>query len=204
MSHHRGTRILGNRELLRQLRREIAHEHTEISARNTSLRPQLRKDFLHRIHRNREPDSLGALIDRIIDSDDLTFKVHQRATGITGVNRRVRLKVLRPGQILDLPLLRRNDPVSNGVSLTERIPHRDDILTDLERIGVTHYQRNHIALAAHLDQGEVKLRIPPHHFAISRLFVRLLGELDLDLIGARDDVVVRQDEATRIDDEAGS
>src|SRR5205823_2737598 len=80
----------------------------------------------------------------------------------------------------------------------ERVADRDDPLADQHAVGVTQLHGRQVGRALDLDQRDVRLRVAADHL---RLVLLAGGEPDEDLVGVLDDVVVRDDEALRVDDE---
>ena len=76
------------------------------------------------------------------------------------------------------------------------------MLTDQERVGIAEVDRRE-ALAAVLDaqHREIGARVLEDEV---RIELALVGERDLDLVGVLDDVIVGDDEAGGVDDDAGA
>src|SRR5262249_28532695 len=83
----------------------------------------------------------------------------------------------------------------------EGVADGEDMLADTESIARSEHGRGKPLRAFDLEEGEIDFRIAPDYFGSE---LALVSELDADLVGAIDDVFVRNDIAARIDDEAGT
>ena len=82
------------------------------------------------------------------------------------------------------------------------LPIGDHGLADLHRVGIRKLQRNErLRGKVDVQERDVGGRIDAHE---GRLHVLSIREPDLDLLGALDDVVVRDDVAVLVDHEAGA
>src|SRR5205814_9003743 len=81
----------------------------------------------------------------------------------------------------------------------EGIAVRDHPLTHLQIIGVAERHRDEIRGAVDLDERDMRFLIAPDDLRLERLAGR---QLDDDLVGVLDHVVVGGDEAGGVDDEA--
>ena len=102
----------------------------------------------------------------------------------------------------DQPLQRADDAGGRRAVEAERIADRDDRVADPHVVGVAERQRGEGARArVDPEDGEVRRRIGADELGLDRVAVR---EADADRVGAFDDVVVRDDVAGLVDDEAGA
>ena len=181
-----------------------------MNARSTlPRRDQLRDDLLHRVGRHREADAdvAGRAVrrrDLRVDADHLRLVVEQRAARVAGVDGRVGLDDVVDREAVrrrDRALLHGTDDAGGGGPVEpERIPDRDDRIADPHVVGVTELQRRQAA-GTRLDpeDGDVGGGICADDLRLQRVLIR---EADLDLVGALDHVVVRDDVAGLVDHEA--
>ena len=103
----------------------------------------------------------------------------------------------------DLPLQRADDAGGDRPVLAERVADRDDRVADLHEVRVRRATSGVSARDAslHLEHGDVGGGIAADDRRRQPLVVR---EADLDAARALDDVVVRDDVAGLVDDEAGA
>ncbi len=160
----------------------------------------------HHVRRDRKADALrtaGAREDRGVDADQAAGKIDQRAAGIAGIDRGVGLD---EELVVGDPDLgaghRRHDAVGDGLADAERIADGEHHVADLQRVGIAEIGRGE-ALAAVLDaqHGEIGARILEDEIGVE---FALVGESDLDLVRILDDVIVGDDEAGGVDDDAGA
>ena len=168
----------------------------------------LRNDVLDGVGGNREPDadvpgSRVAGLDLRVHADDLTAHVQQRPAGVAVVDRRVRLD-----DVVDREAVRRrdqalecaNDPRGGSAIEAEWVPDRDDRIADLQLIRVAEGKRRQCARGrVHAEDGEIGGRVGADDLGLHRVAV---GEAHRDDVRALDDVVVRDDVAGLVDDEA--
>jgi hypothetical protein len=100
-----------------------------------------------------------------------------------------------------LPSEEADDPDGDGVFVAERVANRAHPLTHPQLRRLAERRDRQAALAVHLDQGDVGVRIGADDAGAQRAAV---GQFDDDPFGAVDDVVVGQDAAVGVDDEAAA
>ena len=130
--------------------------------------------------------------------------VDQRAAGVAGIDRGVGLdEELIVGDADLRARHRRDDAVGHGLADAERIADRQHHVADLQIVGIAEVDHREALLAVVLDaqHREIGARVLEHD--IDRELA-LVGERDLHLVGAVDDVIVGDDQAGRIDDDAGA
>ena len=191
----------------------IAHRaDPDERAVDVALTDQLRDHGLDGVRGDRKADAdvaarrrVVAGLDLRVDADHVAAPVQQRPARVAVVDRRVGLDdvvdrvAVRCG---DRALDRADDPGGNRAVETERVADRDDGVAHLRRVGVAERERRQRARArVDLEDGEVARRIGADD---GRLHARAVREADPDLPGALDDVVVRDDVAGLVDDEAGA
>jgi hypothetical protein len=101
---------------------------------------------------------------------------------------------------LDLALQGRDDAAGYGAVEAEGVADRDYRITDLRLGGVAEGQRvQRIRRRVDLEQGEVGGRVGAD--LLGGVGLRAVAELHVDLVGARDNVVVGEDVAVGVDHE---
>src|SRR5207247_556229 len=101
---------------------------------------------------------------------------------------------------LDAALHRADDAGRDRAVEAERVADRDDLIADPHAVRAPERQRlERTRLDVHLEHGDVGRRIDSDHLRLEALVVR---EADLDNARSLDDVVVRDDVAGLVDDEA--
>jgi hypothetical protein len=95
---------------------------------------------------------------------------------------------------------RADDPERDAAVESERVPDGGYLVSDVNAVGVAEREGLERPRARlHLEQGHVGRRILPDDLGLHRVVVR---EADVDGPGVADDVVVRDDVAGLVDDEA--
>ena len=178
-----------------------------------AARPQdLRDDVLDGVGRNGEPDPdvagrarSRAVLDLRVDADDLAARVEQRAARVAGIDRGVGLdhvvdrEAVRSG---DEALERAHDSGGRGAVEPEGIPDRDDRIADADDVGVSDGEwRERTRRGLDAEHCEIRGRVGSDDLGLDRVAVR---EADGDLTRVAYDVVVRDDVAGLVDDEARS
>ncbi len=163
-------------------------------------------DDAHHVGGNGKADALraaGAGEDRRIDADQTALHVDQRAAGIARVDRGIGLdEELIVGDADLRARQRRDDALCHRLPDAERIADGEHDVADFERIGIGEVERRE-ALMRVLEPQHRKIaaRVLEHDAGFE---FALVGERDLDLVGALDDVHVGHDQAGGIDDDAGA
>ena len=153
------------------------------------------------------PVAAAAGLDLRVDADHAAGGVDQRPAGVARVDRRVGLDDVLDREAVgrrDLPLQRGDDAGRQRAVQAERVADRDRRVADLDVLGRAQRQRLEVqALGVDLQQREVGRRVRADDLGLDRL---LVGELDRDRVLGRavDDVVVGEDVAGGVDDEARS
>ncbi len=163
------------------------------------------EDALDHIDGNGEADAhaaAGARIDRRIDAHEPAPGVDQRAAGIAGVDGGVGLN--EEPVVVDADVgarQRRDDALRHALADAEGIAERDDEIADLYRVGIAERDGRKRGVALDLEHRQIGAGIVEHD---GRRIFALVGERDLHVGHAGDDVVVGDDEAAGIDDDAGA
>lgn len=160
-------------------------------------------DDVHRkLRRHGKADTdrhAGLRKDRRIDADDLTLHVEERTARIAAVDRRVGLDETVVGSGIDIATACGDDTHGHGYAKAERIADDHHPIADPDLSRVAEGDGLERLLRFDLQEGEVGFRI---HADKLRLQFRSIGEVDLDIVGILNDVVVGDYVAGRIDDEA--
>ena len=196
-------------EHVRDLRVDVLQRDAEVGAVDAAVVEQLRDDALDGVGRNREADAdvaaaAVARLDLRVDADHAALRVDQRAARVAAVDRRVGLDHVVDGEVVrraHLALQRADDPGRDGALEPERVPDRDDRVTDLDVVGVGQRERRQRLRrrrrpSAGRDRWTGRCR-PPWPSTVS-WFEKLTSICG----GALDDVVVRDDVALLVDHEA--
>ena len=157
-------------------------------------------DDAHHVGRDRKTDALrsaGAREDRGIDAGELAGHVDQRAARIARVDRSIGLnEELVVGDADLRARQRRDDAVGHGLPDAEGIADRDHDVADLQFIGIGKIERREFfAPVLQPQHGKIGAAVLEHDLGLE---FALVGERNLDLIGAFDDVVVGHDQTGRI------
>ena len=180
---------------------DIRGAHADIAARHAAAGAKLRQDRRGAVDRDREPDVAGARADRGVDADDLAPRVDQRPAAVPEVDRRVGLDVVVEARIEELPAEVADDADRHGVLVAERVADREDPLAHPQRRRIAERRDRQPGLAVDLDQRDVGVGIGADDARAESPAVR---QLHRDPLGAIDDVVVGQDAAVGVDDEAAA
>ncbi len=171
---------------------------------NLAVLLKLADDGLHGLGRHRKADAdraAGGRDDRGVDADHFAFEIEQRAARVAAIDGGVGLDVVVIGAGIDVAVARRHDAGGDRAAQAERVADGDDPFAEAKRIGV-----------AELHRLERLGRLDPQHCQIGLLILadnlglepRAVGQDHVDLVGFGDHVVVGDDDAGRIDDEAGT
>jgi len=115
--------------------------------------------------------------------------------------RGVRLDVIVVRARFDVAVARGDDAGSHGAAETERIADRDHPFAEPQFVGIAELDRLERLVGAHLQQRQIGFGVAADDLCFQRAAV---VEDDIDLVRVGDHVVVGNDEAGRIDDEAGA
>ncbi len=109
--------------------------------------------------------------------------------------------------VVDGAVLGGDDAGGDGLGEREGAADGEHPVADLGAVGVAELDRGQRLRRVDLDDGDVGLGVDADDVggtAVLGVAVGIGGELDVDLVGLVDDVVVGDDVAARIDDEAGA
>ena len=183
---------------------DLLNAHAEPAAPRLAVLAQL-IDHRHRgVGRHRKADAdraAGRRDDRGVDADDFAVEVEQRAAGIAAIDGGVGLNVIVVGAGIDVAVARRDDAGGHRAAEAERIADGDDPFAEPQLVGIAELHRLERLVGMHAQQRQVALGV------LADQLRRQLGavvEDDVDLVGVGDDVIIGDDEAGRIDDEAGA
>ena len=178
--------------------------HAEPAAPGFAVFLQLIDDRHRAVRRNRKADAdraAGRRNDRGIDADDFAVEVEQRAAGIAAIDGGVGLNVIVVRPRIDVAVARRNDAGGHRAAEAERIADGDDPFAQPQLVGIAELHRLERLVGMHAQQREIALGVLADQFGLQ---LGAVVEDDVDLVGVGDDVIVGDDEAGRIDDEAGA
>ena len=143
----------------------------------------------------------GRRDDQRVDADDFAIEVEQRPAGIAAVDGGVGLDVVVVGALADVAVARRDDAGRDRAAEAERIADRDHPFAEPQLVGIAELHRDQRLRRLELQHREIGLLVDADQFGLD------LGAVvhdDVDLVGIRDDVIVGDDDACGIDDEAGA
>ena len=157
----------------------------------------------HHVDGNREADAdvaAGARNDRRVDADELAVQVHERAARVARVDRRVGLnEVLERLTVEAAAPERADDAGRHAVREAERIADRHDVVADAQRRRIAERDARQVR-GVDLQHREIRAFVRADD---ARREAAVLEQRDGDLVGVRDDVMVRQDVAVGgVDDDA--
>ena len=170
------------------------------------------------VGRHGEADALrahGLGVDGGVHADDLAGHVDERAAGVAGVDGGVGLDEalelglatpLAPGSSMER-FLAETMPAETVCGEAEGAADGEHPVADLRAVGVAELDGGQGLCGVDLDDGDVGVCVDADDrggTAVIGCVVGIGGELDVDLVGLVDDVVVGDDVAARIDDEAGA
>src|SRR3954468_17143352 len=165
--------------------------HSEESAHHAALFDQAIHHAPNQVARNRKTDSLvtaAAAQDRCVDPNQSPFCVHQCATGITGINRRIRLDEILIIEAHVSTAHRAHHAHRDGLADAERISNRQHQVAHLDVIAVRELHDWQV-LRVNLQHRYVCLWIFAHNFGYE---LPSVTERDFDFVRVIYDVIVRQ------------
>ena len=126
--------------------------------------------------------------------------LNKRAARIAAIDGGVGLQEVVVGPGIDVALGGGDDADRDAAAEAERIADRHDPVAHAHLRGIAEGDGLERLLRLHFQQREVGLGIVAEN--LGDLQLGAVGEVDDDLVGALDDVIVGDDEARRVDDEA--
>ncbi len=178
--------------------------HAEPAATGLMELLELRDDRLDRGRGRCEADAdraAGRREDRGIDADHLALQVEQRAAGIALVDRGVGLQEIVVGAAVDVAVAGGDDARGHGLAEAERIADRHHAVADPRLVAVAELDGLQRLVALDLQHRDVDLGILADHLGLE---LAAVVEDDDDVVGVADDVVVGDNDAAGVDDEAGA
>ena len=139
--------------------------------------------------------------DRAVDADEVARRVDERAAGVAGIDRRIGLDEVL--EAIDAEMVapeRADDAHRDGVAEAERIADREHDVADLQMLHRAERDGRQV-FAVGLEHGEIRFGIDAAHM---RMQLASIGQYELDIVGAFDDVVIREHVAFGRDDDAGA
>ena len=183
---------------------DLLDAHAEPAAAQFAELAELIDDADDRLRGHREADAdraAGRRDDRGVDADHFAVDVEQRTAGIAAVDGGVGLDVVVIGAGVDVAVARRDDAGRHRAAEAERIADRHHPVADAHLVGIAELHRHQRLRRLELQHREVGLLVDADQLGLD---LGAVVEDDLDLVGIRDDVVVGDDDARGIDDEAGA
>ncbi len=181
---------------------EVLDVDAEIAAADLPLLAQLRQDLLEGVDGNGEADVLGAVVDGAGDAHDPALQVDQGAAGVAEVDGGVGLQEVLERDVVDAEraALGADHAGGHGLVQVERVADHHHPVADPGAVAVAELQVLEAGAGIDLEQRQVGRRVG----ALDLRGVVAVAEMDLDLRGAFDDVIVGDDQAVGRDDEAAA
>src|SRR4051794_36879604 len=159
-----------------------------------------------RIGRNGKADANEAtLFDRVVECgihpDNLPVNVHERTAGITVVDGRVYLKVVVKRRVLKVAIERTDDSTRHRRAKPQRVPDRKYMIAYPQAAAITPLQSRKRAIELNFDDSKVHHRCDGNQLSTGP-FPGVKD--DSNVHGVVGDVFVGDDDARRIDNEAGA
>ena len=165
---------------------------------------QLGDDLLGLVGGNGETDADAAAVRRIdggVDADHLAVDIDQRPAGIAVVDRRIDLDEIVIGTAVQIAAASRDDAGGNGGADAEGIADREDLVAELQLVGIAPGDGCERLRRFDLQDGKVRLGVGAQQLG-RKLGAVIQRYLDVDRV--LNDMVVGDDDAVRADDEAGA
>ena len=175
--------------------------HAEPAALDLAAVPELGDHGLDGVRRDGEAHAHRAAVRRVdgrVHPDHLALEVEQRAAGVAAVDRGVGLDEVDVRAGGDVAGHGRDDAAGDGAAEAEGVADGDHVLADAHRVAVAEHQLGQ-AGGVDLEQREVGLRVGADDLGVE---LAVVGEADLHLFGVVDHVVVGDDVAVVLQDEA--
>ena len=146
------------------------------------------------------------------DADELAIHVHQRTTGITGVDGGICLDSVDEGGLaatltgsLHGAVLCRHDAGGDGGRKPQRGTDCHNVLANVHRVRIAEFDWLEVGDILRLDNGNIRRRVGCHNLRVEGAAI-VQGDLYLcaPVPGGIDDVVIRQNQPIGGDDRAGA
>ena len=138
--------------------------------------------------------------DSRVHADDFAVHIEQRTAGIPAIDGGVGLQEVVVGAGVDVAPGRGDDADAHAAAEAERVADRHHPVAHAHLAGIAERHGLERFLRLDLQECQVGLGVVPQD--LGDFQARAVGEVDKDLVGALDDVVVGNHEPGRIDDEA--
>src|ERR1700677_1144636 len=162
----------------------------------------------HGIRRKRKTDSgisISFAQNCCVDPDYFAIHIHQRATGISGVDGSVSLnKGLELAGRNDIAAFRGNDAGGYSANLSEGAANRENPIAHLHAVGVAHLCRGNSSIQVNLDHGQIRFLVFADHLGVVLHTWRIILQTHADPVGFFDHMAIGNDVALGIDDYARS
>ena len=164
----------------------------------------MRDGFLGDPRRDRKADAdaaAGGRENRRVDADNAALEIKGRAARIAAIDRRVDLDKVKILIFTILTADRGNDAAGDRAAKAERVAHRQHPVADPQVNVVGELDIGLIAGRVHLQNGKIRQRIGSDDFRFKLLAV---GKTHAHKVSALDNMVVGDDVAVAVDEEAGA
>src|SRR5262245_43080407 len=161
-------------------------------------------DFEGFVDGNGKANALGADADGDVDTDGFAVDVQQRAARVAGVDAGIALNevvIFLLVAYLHVAVQGADDAAGHGVLVAVGIADGDDLLAFHQVARGAKVDDRQWLLGVDFDDGQIGFGVVRDEAGDGRLAV---GEGDLDIANAFDDVIVGQNVAAGIDDDAGA
>src|SRR5579859_74027 len=190
-------------ESLGQVGRDLLDDDTEISARHFSVLENLVHHPASHVDGNGESDALIAPTtpsqNRGVDSDQLTSRIDQRATGVARVDRGVGLNEVFIIFDVQVPTsLGTHDPHGRGLPDTKRVADCKYVVAHLKLVGIAERKSGQSG-RRDFHYRDICFWIAAHNFAFE---LTLVGKRYLDVSRLVDHMIVGEDVTVSSDDDA--
>ncbi len=185
-------------------RRQLLGERLDADAQPTAGHPsggeELGHDATRHVGRDGEADALPDGHDGGVDADHPPVQVEERTARVAGIDGGVGLDEALVGRHAQVLAPRRGDDADGDRAIQpERVADRDRPLADAQLVRIAQLRHRELALGLDLQHRQVGLGVAPRDL---RLELPLVRQPHLDLAGVLDQVVVGEDDAGLVDDDA--
>ena len=162
-------------------------------------------DAAHEIDRDRKANSFRAAVAAVqhggVDADQLAVRVDQCTPGIARIDRGIRLdeilkgceaKLASPGGA--------HDALCHGLAQPVRIADRKHDISDPQRVGASDGHHRYLA-DVHIENGNIRIRVLSDNLGVGN---PAIAKLHFDRVSAGNHVLIGDDAALIIDDDAGA
>ena len=183
--------------------RQVLRHEAQPAAHHMPVRQDLFHHAAHQIDGNRKADAFGSAVGTIehrgVDAHQIAVCIDERAAGISQIDRGVRLnEVLECGEAQLTAPGGADDALRDGLTQAIGVADGEHDIAHPQGVRPAQGHDGHIA-DLKIEDGNIRVGVLSDDGGIRDSPV---GELDSDRIGARDDMLVRDDGSHRIHDHA--